>query len=520
MADNARFRNNRKPEHPVTDPTGKLPPHDSDLEEAVLGALMLEKDAYMNVCDTLVPESFYDPVNQMIYEAIQQLGLNQRPIDMITVTDQLAKNGNLEKVGGNVHIAELTSKVYSPANIEYHARIIAQKYIARRLIRFATDVEQASFDESNDVDEILQSAEGQLFDISQNQLKREVTQIDPVLNLALEQIQSAANTESGLSGLQTGYHELDKMTSGWQSSDLVIIAARPAMGKTAFVLSMAKNMAIDFSIPVAVFTLEMANVQLVKRLISNIAELSGDKIKSGRLSSEELERLNNSLRSAYGAPLYLDETPSLSITELRTKARRLVREKGVKLIIIDYLQLMNASGLKLGSREQEVSTISRSLKALAKELSIPIIALSQLNRSTETREDKRPVLSDLRESGAIEQDADIVCFIHRPEYYNKSGVDAQGNDIRGMAELIVAKHRSGGVGDVKLRFVPDFVRFENWEEGYRAAQNAMASLTDGSDTTGLQGLGTVTLQSRFNSEAADLPMPDIMPDPGESGTPF
>ena len=520
MADNARFRNNRKPEHPVTDPTGKLPPHDSDLDEAVLGALMLEKDAYMNVCDTLVPESFYDPVNQMIYEAIQQLGLNQRPIDMITVTDQLAKNGNLEKVGGNVHIAELTSKVYSAANIEYHARIIAQKYIARRLIRFATDVEQASFDESNDVDEILQSAEGQLFDISQNQLKREVTQIDPVLNLALEQIQSAANTESGLSGLQTGYHELDKMTSGWQSSDLVIIAARPAMGKTAFVLSMAKNMAIDFSIPVAVFTLEMANVQLVKRLISNIAELSGDKIKSGRLSSEELERLNNSLRSAYGAPLYLDETPSLSITELRTKARRLVREKGVKLIIIDYLQLMNASGLKLGSREQEVSTISRSLKALAKELSIPIIALSQLNRSTETREDKRPVLSDLRESGAIEQDADIVCFIHRPEYYNKSGVDAQGNDIRGMAELIVAKHRSGGVGDVKLRFVPDFVRFENWEEGYRAAQNAMASLTDGSDTTGLQGLGTVTLQSRFNSEAADLPMPDIMPDPGESGTPF
>ena len=520
MADNARFRNNRKPEHPVTDPTGKLPPHDSDLEEAVLGALMLEKDAYMNVCDTLVPESFYDPVNQMIYEAIQQLGLNQRPIDMITVTDQLAKNCNLEKVGGNVHIAELTSKVYSAANIEYHARIIAQKYIARRLIRFATDVEQASFDESNDVDEILQSAEGQLFDISQNQLKREVTQIDPVLNLALEQIQSAANTESGLSGLQTGYHELDKMTSGWQSSDLVIIAARPAMGKTAFVLSMAKNMAIDFSIPVAVFTLEMANVQLVKRLISNIAELSGDKIKSGRLSSEELERLNNSLRSAYGAPLYLDETPSLSITELRTKARRLVREKGVKLIIIDYLQLMNASGLKLGSREQEVSTISRSLKALAKELSIPIIALSQLNRSTETREDKRPVLSDLRESGAIEQDADIVCFIHRPEYYNKSGVDAQGNDIRGMAELIVAKHRSGGVGDVKLRFVPDFVRFENWEEGYRAAQNAMASLTDGSDTTGLQGLGTVTLQSRFNSEAADLPMPDIMPDPGESGTPF
>ena len=519
MADSPKYRNSKRPEQPITDPTGKLPPRDTDLEEIVLGALMLEKDAYMNVCDTLVPDSFYDPVNQMIYEAIQQLGLNQRPIDIVTVTDQLRQNGTLDKVGGAVHISELTSKMYSAANIEYHAKIIAQKYLARRLIRFASDIEQAAFDESNDVDDLLQNAEGSLFEISQTQLKREVTQIDPVLTLALDQIQTAANTESGLSGLQTGYTELDKMTSGWQSSDLVIIAARPAMGKTAFVLSMAKNMAIDYSIPVAIFTLEMANVQLVKRLISNIADLHGDKIKSGRLTAEETERLNSRLRAAYGAPLYLDETPSLSITELRTKARRLVREKGVKLIIIDYLQLMNASGLKLGSREQEVSTISRSLKALAKELSIPIIALSQLNRSTETREDKRPVLSDLRESGAIEQDADIVCFIHRPEYYNKSGVDAQGNDIRGMAELIVAKHRSGGVGDVKLRFVPDFVRFENWDEGYRAAREAVEALSGGGMAPEGSVIGTVTLGSKFNNPE-NLPAVDIMPGPDEGPTPF
>ncbi|MDE6298714.1 MAG: replicative DNA helicase, partial [Muribaculaceae bacterium] len=418
---------------PATPINGKMPPSDIDLEEVVLGACMLEKDAYMNVCDILVPDSFYEPRNQKIFQAISTLGLNQRPIDMLTVTEQLRQDGVLEEVGGVVRVTELTSRVYSAANVEYHAQIIAQKYLARRLISFASTIETKAFDESNDVDDLLQQAEGQLFDISQTQLKREVTQIDPVINLALEQIQTAANNETGLSGLRTGYTDLDRMTSGWQNSDLIIIAARPAMGKTAFVLSMAKNMAVDFNTPIAIFTLEMANVQLVKRLISNVADLEGEKIKSGQLSHEEWDRLNSRLRNVYSAPLYLDETPGLSITELRTKARRLVREKGVKLIMIDYLQLMNATGMKLGSREQEVSTISRSLKALAKELNIPIIALSQLNRSTETREDKRPVLSDLRESGAIEQDADIVCFIHRPEYYTKSSEDAEGNDIRGLA---------------------------------------------------------------------------------------
>ncbi len=516
-----------KPNRPRFEPiqksqTGKLPPRDTDLEEVVLGALMLEKDAYMNVADILTPDAFYDPINAKIYEAISTLGLNQRPIDMMTVTEQLRKNGTLEEVGGAVHVTELTARVYSAANVEYHAKIVSQKYLARRLISFASKVEADAFDESNDVDDLLQEAEGQLFDISQTHLKREVTQIDPVLNLALEQIQTAANTQTGLSGLQTGYRELDRMTSGWQNSDLIIIAARPAMGKTAFVLSMAKNMAIDYNIPVAIFTLEMANVQLVKRLLSNIADLEGEKIKSGQLSPEEWDRLNSRSRAAYSAPLYLDETAGLSITELRTKARRLVRERGVRMIMIDYLQLMNATGLKLGSREQEVSTISRSLKALAKELDIPIIALSQLNRSTETREDKRPVLSDLRESGAIEQDADIVCFIHREEYYTKSGEDKEGNDIRGKAELIVAKHRSGGVGTVPLKFVGKYARFENWGEGYEMIQSAM------------EGMETQRRESRMNSEPASpggaskfsFPsgpsegMPDMMPDPGDPVVPF
>ena len=264
---------------------------------------------------------------------------------MLTVTEQLRQNGTIDEVGGAAHIMELTARVYSAANIETHAKIIAQKYLARRLITFASEVETMAFDESNDVSDLLQEAEGRLFDISQTQLKREVTQIDPVLNLAIEQIQTAANTETGLSGLQTGYTQLDKITSGWQNSDLIIIAARPAMGKTAFVLSMAKNMAVDYNIPIAIFTLEMANVQLVKRLLSNIADLEGEKIKSGQLSQEEWDRLNTRLRSVYSAPMYLDETPGLSITELRTKARRLVRERGVKMIMIYYLQLMNASGL-------------------------------------------------------------------------------------------------------------------------------------------------------------------------------
>lgn len=530
---------------PITDSLGKLPPHDTDLEEVVLAALMLEKDAYMSVCDILVPDSFYDPINQKIYDAIMTLGLNQRPIDMITVTEQLRQNGTLKEVGGAVHIAELTARVYSAANVEYHAKIIAQKYLARRLITFASEIETEAFDESNDVEQLLQMAEGKLFDISQNQLKREVTQIDPVINLAIEQIQTAANTQTGLSGLNTGYAGLDRMTSGWQNSDLIIIAARPAMGKTAFVLSMAKNMAVDFNIPIAIFTLEMANVQLVKRLISNVANLEGEKIKSGKLTNEEWDRFNTNIGKIFGAPLYLDETPGLSITELRTKARRLVRERGVQMIMIDYLQLMNASGMKLGSREQEVSTISRSLKALAKELNIPIIALSQLNRSTETREDKRPVLSDLRESGAIEQDADIVCFIHRPEYYTKEGIDPQGNDIRGLAELIIAKHRSGAVGDVKLRFVHKYARFENWEEGYMQVQDTLKSgpigskmnarikkeqegsdspfetpLTDSNFTSTMEKGGNTDTEFHFGPSGFDSPMPDLTPGRDEQPLPF
>lgn len=467
MAPNPR-RDDRRNSQPIADIEGRMAPRDIELEEAVLGALMLESDAYILVCDILRPEYFYEPAHQKIYEAVQSLGAANKPIDMLTVVEQLRLNGTLDEAGGPVYISQLTSRVLSGAHVEFHARIVAQKYLARELINFSSRISQQAFDETNDVDDVLQEAEGKLFEISQRNIKRDVTQIDPIIKQALDQMQIAANRKSGLSGLATGYHKLDKITSGWQNSDLIIIAARPAMGKTAFVLSMAKNMAVDYTTPIAVFSLEMSKIQLVNRLISNVCEIEGEKIKSGQLSAMEWDQVLTRIKNLYSAPLYIDESPSLSIFELRTKARRLVREYQVKLIIIDYLQLMNASGMKMGSREQEVSMISRSLKQLAKELNIPIIALSQLNRNVESRstgnESKRPQLSDLRESGAIEQDADIVCFIHRPEYYLHSGFDAEGKDIRGMAEFIIAKHRSGAVDDIQLRFRNQFARFENWED--------------------------------------------------------
>ena len=501
----ARKKPNRELEH-----GGRLQPKDKDLEEAVLGAIMLEKDAYTIVCDLLKPESFYEPAHQKVYEAIQALGASQQPIDMLTVTEQLRLNGTLNDVGGPIFISDLTSRVASAAHVEYHARIVAQKYLARELISFASNIEAKAFDESNDVADLLQEAEGKLFEISQRNVKKDVTQIDPVIKQALDQIQAAANRESGMSGLESGFRALDKVTSGWQNSDLIIIAARPAMGKTAFVLSMAKNMAVNYNTPVAVFSLEMSNIQLVNRLICNTCEIESEKIKSGKLTNVEWDQLMSRINHLYNAPLFIDDTASLSIFELRTKARRLVRGHNVKFIIIDYLQLMNASGMKFGSREQEVSMISRSLKQLAKELNIPIVALSQLNRSVESRSDgKRPQLSDLRESGAIEQDADIVCFIHRPEYYIKSDTDAEGRDIRNLAQFIIAKHRNGQVTDIDLTFKGQFTRFEN---------------RDDDNTT----FGEATVGSKLNSQMAGAMASDpfsggssdISGTPGGSESPF
>ena len=436
---------------------GHLQPQAVEIEKIVLGALMIDKDAFSMVSELLVPETFYEPRNQKIYDAIRTLNMNENPVDVATVINQLQKNGVLENVGGPAYVVELSSHVASSAHIEYHAHILAQKYLARQLISFSSRIETKAFDETVDIDELMQEAEGNLFEISQKNMKQDYTQIDPVIQQAVEILQNASQNSGGLTGIPTGYTKLDEMTSGWQKSDLVIIAGRPAMGKT---------IAVDYHEPIAFFSLEMNNVQLVNRLISNTCEIAGNKILNGQLTPDEWERLDKNLRKLTGTPLYIDDTPGLSVFELRTKARRLVREKGVKIIMIDYLQLMNANGMKFGSRQEEVSTISRSLKGLAKELDIPILALSQLNRTVENREGlegKRPQLSDLRESGAIEQDADMVLFVHRPEYYHIF-TDEKGNDLHGMAQIIIAKHRKGATGDVLLTFRGEFTRFQNPED--------------------------------------------------------
>ena len=445
---------------------GHLQPQAVEIEKIVLGALMIDKDAFSMVSELLVPETFYEPRNQKIYDAIRTLNINENPVDVATVINQLQKNGVLENIGGPAYVVELSSHVASSAHIEYHAHILAQKYLARQLISFSSRIETKAFDETVDVDELMQEAEGNLFEISQKNMKQDYTQIDPVIQQAVEILQNASQNSGGLTGIPTGYTKLDEMTSGWQKSDLVIIAGRPAMGKTSFALSVAKNIAVDYHEPIAFFSLEMNNVQLVNRLISNTCEIAGSKILNGQLTPDEWERLDKNLRKLTGTPLYIDDTPGLSVFELRTKARRLVREKGVKIIMIDYLQLMNANGMKFGSRQEEVSTISRSLKGLAKELDIPILALSQLNRTVENREGlegKRPQLSDLRESGAIEQDADMVLFVHRPEYYHIF-TDEKGNDLHGMAQIIIAKHRKGATGDVLLTFRGEFTRVQNPED--------------------------------------------------------
>ena len=453
-------------QQPVDNTYAHLQPQAVEIERAVLGALMIDKDAYAIVCETLSPESFYEPRNQRVYQAVMELSMRERPVDIWTVTEQLAHQGDLEMVGGPGYVAELTSHVASSANIEYHARIIAQKSLARQLISYTGNIQTKAFDETVDVDDLMQEAEGTLFEIGQRNMKKDYTQIDPVVKNAVAVIQKAAANKDGLTGVPTGYHKLDDITSGWQPSDLVIIAGRPAMGKTSFALSMAKNIAADYQVPMAFFSLEMSNVQLVNRLISNVCEIQGSKILNGQLQQDEWERLDKRLNKLLGAPLYVDDTPGLSVFELRTKARRLVREHGVKIIMIDYLQLMNANGMRFSSRQEEVSVISRSLKGLAKELDVPILALSQLNRGVESRdglEGKRPQLSDLRESGAIEQDADMVLFVHRPEYYHIYE-DDRGRDLRGMAQIIIAKHRKGATGDVLLTFRGEFTRFENPED--------------------------------------------------------
>ena len=442
---------------------GKIPPQAIDLEEVVLGAMLIDKKGVDEVIDILKPEAFYKQSHQYIFSAIKSLFEDGQPIDLLTVSSYLKKEKRLESIGGDFQLIQLTQKVSSSAHIEYHSRIVLQKYIQRSLIQISTEIIEEAYDESTDVFDLLDNAESKLYEVTQGNINKSSESAQNLVIQAKKRIEEIAN-QKGLSGIPSGFAELDELTSGWQPSDLIIVAARPGMGKTALTLSMARNITVEQNIPVAFFSLEMSSVQLITRLISSETELSSEKLRTGRLEQYEWEQLNVKVKALEKAPLFIDDTPSLSIFDLRAKARRLSSQHGIKLIVVDYLQLMTSgSSNKTGNREQEISSISRNLKALAKELNIPVIALSQLSRAVETRGGtKRPLLSDLRESGAIEQDADIVSFIYRPEYYGIDEWDDETNSpTKGQAEFIVAKHRNGGLDHIKLKFIGKFGRFEN-----------------------------------------------------------
>lgn len=461
---------NKMSEAPVV---GTVPPQAVELEEAVLGALMLERDSIIAVQEYITADTFYTEEHRIIYKAIETLSAELKPIDLYTVTEQLKVRKELKKVGGAAYLAQLTQKVGSAANVEFHAKIIAQKYVQRELIRSATEIQRRSYDEDQDVTDLIGFAEGEIFKVAEGHVKRSVQNAKDILAKALAQIEEASKNSSAFNGVPSGFMALDRVTMGWQPSDLIIIAARPSMGKTAFVLSMARNMAIEHQAPVAFFSLEMSAVQLMMRLIVAETGLYSNDIKSGKLTPEQWRHLESATKPLGTAPLYIDDTPALSVFEFRSKARRLKIHNDIQIIVIDYLQLMtgNQDSKSGGNREQEVAFISRTLKAIAKELNVPMIALSQLSRATEQRGgSKRPQLSDLRESGAIEQDADIVAFIHRPEYYGMN-TDENGLPTAGLAEIILAKHRNGAVCDVKLRFLKDQARFADMEadEGSTAA---------------------------------------------------
>ncbi len=442
---------------------GKTPPQSPEIEEAVLGALMLDQNALNNTIQMLHEEYFYRPENQMIFHAILTLFEQSKPVDLLTVTQQLIKDGMIEQVGGSMYLSQLASHVVSAAHIEFHARILSEKYIQREIIRISTDTLTKAYDDTTDVVTLLDQTSQTLMNIEEKNFHTEYRNMPDVLKSAFENIEAAQESDNSYSGIPTGFVDLDRMTAGFQPGTLIILAARPAMGKTAFALSMARNIAIDMKKPIAFFSLEMTAVELVMRLISSESGISGDRLKKGeKLPDWEKKQLYSRSQALTEAPIFIDDTPQLTIFELRAKCRRLKQQHDIQMVFIDYLQLMQGGSEmnRNGNREQEISLISRQLKALSKELGVPVLALSQLSRAVETRGGtKKPQLSDLRESGAIEQDADIVMFIYRPEYYQITE-DDHGSTL-GMADIIIAKHRSGETGEVRLRFISKFARFEN-----------------------------------------------------------
>jgi len=432
----------------------RIPPQNIEAEQAVLGCMLIEKEAIGKAEAVLRAEDFYKEAHRKIFQAIVNLSDKGEPIDLISVTEELRSKNQLEEVGGSIYITQLANWVPTAANVEYYAKLVQSKSVLRNLIGTASQIAALGYDGEEDIDVLLDKAEQMVFNIAQRSSTQGFVQIKDVLGDAFERLEEIYNTAGGITGVPSGFHDLDYMTSGFQPSDLIILAARPSMGKTALCLNIAENIAIKHKKPVVIFSLEMSKEQLVQRLLCAEAKINGQRLRSGQLQDNEWVKLSRAVGSLSEAPIFIDDTASISLMELRTKARRIKAEHGLGMIVIDYLQLMQGRG-KIENRQQEISEISRSLKALARELEVPVVALSQLSRAVESRVNKRPQLSDLRESGSIEQDADLVLFIYRDEYYNPE------SDKKGIAELIIAKQRNGPVGNVEVVFMKDYTRFEN-----------------------------------------------------------
>jgi len=457
----ARQRTNNNPNYDLEKiiPADVKPPAVPEIEAAVLGAMMIEKEAVAKAVELLTSSTFYVKAHQSIFEAMVSLFEAGEAIDTVTVYEELKKREQVDETGGAVYLSKISQNISSAANIEYHAKIILEKEILRGLITSSHEIARAAYEGTEDAFDLLDRAERKIFEITESHLKKSFTGMDRAVRDALEYIEAIHSKSNIKFSVPTGFYELDDMLGGFQKSDLIIIAARPSMGKTALALSIARNAAIDHKIPVGIFSLEMSTMQLIIRLLCAEGRLNAHLVRTGKLPHEEGVKLSKNAHKLIEAPIYVDDTPAQTVLEIRAKARRLKAEKNIGMIIIDYLQLMQGPA-KAESREREISHISRSLKSLAKELNIPVIALAQMNRAVEARTDKRPQLSDLRESGSIEQDADVVTFLYRPEYYGIK-VDQDGNSLEGVTEIIVGKQRNGPTGDVKLAFIKEYARFEN-----------------------------------------------------------
>lgn len=487
----------RRPAGPsLHERAGRVPPQAVEVEQSVLGAMLIEREAIPRAIELLPADAFYSGQHRKIYGAILSLFERGNPVDLITVSEELRRRDELEGVGGTYYLTELTAQVASAANVEYHARIIAEKSLLRKMIETMTSLVSEAYDTGADAFELMDRAESEIFRISESQLRRSGMSMKDVVKATLEQLEAVHGNEGGITGVPSGFTRMDQMTGGWQKSDLVIIAARPSMGKTAFSLAVARNAALNQREPVgvAIFSLEMGAQQLAQRLLTSEARISAQAARTGRMNDRDWAALARAAGTLSEAPIYIDDTPSLNVLELRAKCRRLKAEHDIGLVIVDYLQLMHGTGgNKNANREQEIAQISRALKGLAKELDVPVIALSQLSRAVETRGgDKRPQLSDLRESGSIEQDADLVAFIYRAERYGIQ-VDENGNSTQGIGEIIIGKQRNGPIGTVQLAFVDEYARFENLTTYYSSGQDypiAAEIAPDGYDDAPQNGGGT------------------------------